>query len=203
MAKKKWKKRLKKIAKAAIIGGALYAGAKALKGRGKGAVSTAGQPVGVKREMPTSQYITKKVKPVVTESKPKIDYSKGNWKGFGHPLIQGNVQKKKAFIEKMTTPDYGSAVASPGQLNPYNKYQNIKGRLGDRKAKGGRVAAKTGGRIRKQFGGGLPVSGTARRDMRSGYYPSDMGMRGGPMYKKGGRVKSMGIAKRGGGAAKR
>ena len=154
-----------------------------------------------KKTKPT--YITKKVKPVVTESKPKIDYSKGNWKGFGHPLIQGNVQKKKAFIEKMTTPGYGSAVASPGQLNPYNKYQNIKGRLGDRKAKGGRVAAKTGGRIRKQFGGGLPVSGTARRDMRSGYYPSDMGMRGGPMYKKGGRVKSMGIAKRGGGAAKR
>ncbi len=30
--------------------------------------------------------------------------------------------------------------------------------------------------------------GTARRDMRSGYYPSDMGMRGGAMYNKGGRV---------------
>ena len=58
-----------------------------------------------------------------------------------------------------------------------------------------------GGRTGKQFGGGL--GSTARRDMRSGYYPSDMGMRGGPMYKKGGRVKSMGIAKRGGGAAKR
>ncbi len=50
-------------------------------------------------------------------------------------------------------------------------------------------------------GGGL--GSTARRDMRSGYYPSDMGMRGGTMYKKGGRVKSMGIAKRGGGVAKR
>ena len=76
-------------------------------------------------------------------------------------------------------------------------------------AKGGRIGKKHGGRTRKQFGGGLnrpvarPVGGTARRDMRSGYYPSDMGMRGGTMYKKGGRVKSMGIAKRGGGAAKR
>ena len=30
--------------------------------------------------------------------------------------------------------------------------------------------------------------GAARADMRSGYYPSDMGMRGGPMYNKGGRV---------------
>ena len=71
-------------------------------------------------------------------------------------------------------------------------------------AKGGRISKKHGGRTRKQFGGGLnrPVGGvgsTARRDMRSGYYPSDMGMRGGTMYKKGGRVKSRGVAKRGGG----
>ena len=68
-------------------------------------------------------------------------------------------------------------------------------------AKGGRAGKKGGGRTGKQFGGGL--GSTARRDMRSGYYPSDMGMRGGTMYKKGGRVKSMGIAKRGGGVAKR
>ena len=68
-------------------------------------------------------------------------------------------------------------------------------------AKGGRIGKKGGGRTGKQFGGGL--GSTARRDMRSGYYPSDMGMRGGTMYKKGGRVKSMGIAKRGGGVAKR
>jgi len=67
--------------------------------------------------------------------------------------------------------------------------------------KGGRAGKKGGGRTRKQFGGAL--GSTARRDMRSGYYPNDMGMRGGPMYKKGGRVKSMGAAKRGGGIAKR
>ena len=67
--------------------------------------------------------------------------------------------------------------------------------------KGGRTSKKGGGRTGKQFGGGL--GSTARRDMRSGYYPKDMGMRGGTMYKKGGRVKSMGIAKRGGGVAKR
>jgi hypothetical protein len=35
----------------------------------------------------------------------------------------------------------------------------------------------------------LMGGGTARRDMRSGYYPSDMGMAGGAMMKKGGRVK--------------
>ena len=65
-------------------------------------------------------------------------------------------------------------------------------------AKGGRICKKGGGRTGKQFGGAL--GSTARRDMRSGYYPSDMGMRGGTMYKKGGRVKSRGVAKRGGGA---
>ena len=48
MAKKKLKKFLKKAAKAALIGGALYAGSKLLKGR-KGPVSTVGQPTGVGR----------------------------------------------------------------------------------------------------------------------------------------------------------
>jgi len=66
-----------------------------------------------------------------------------------------------------------------------------------------RAKLKAGGRARKQLGGVAPVGGAARRDMRSGYYPNDMGMRGGTMYKNGGRVKSMGIAKRGGGIAKR
>ena len=42
-----------------------------------------------------------------------------------------------------------------------------------------------GGRVSKR-GGGMS---TARRDMASGYYQDDMGMRGGAMYKKGGSVK--------------
>ena len=60
-------------------------------------------------------------------------------------------------------------------------------------------AAKHGGRTRKQFGGGLnrpvarPVGG--------------VGGVGAPVrplaYKHGGKVKSMGVAKRGGGIAKR
>ena len=62
---------------------------------------------------------------------------------------------------------------------------------------GGRVKAKHGGRAKKQLGGvgavgGVaPVGGvgTARADMRSGYYPNDMGMQGGAMYKKGGSIK--------------
>ena len=53
---------------------------------------------------------------------------------------------------------------------------------------------KSGGRA-KMMGGGMS---TARRDMRSGYYPSDMGMAGGAMYKKGGKVgkKKQGYAAR-------
>ena len=67
-----------------------------------------------------------------------------------------------------------------------------------------RAKLKAGGRAGKQLGGvgavgGVaPVGGAARRDMRSGYYPNDMGMQGGAMYKKGGRVK----AKHGGSSGK-
>ena len=43
---------------------------------------------------------------------------------------------------------------------------------------------KSGGRV-KRMGGGMS---TRRRDMKSGYYPDDMGMKGGPMMKKGGKA---------------
>ena len=149
MAKKK--KLLKKLAKAALIGGGLYAATRGLKGRAD-KLTEGDIGLGLRApSIPDSPYIKKKVVPKT----PPVD--EGIW---GSP--------------------WGGK-------------------------KGGRATAKHGGRTRKQFGGGLnrPVGGvgsTARRDMRSGYYPSDMGMRGGPMYKKGGRVKSRGVAKRGGGA---
>ena len=67
-----------------------------------------------------------------------------------------------------------------------------------------RPKLKAGGRVGKQLGGvGAPVApaggvgSTARRDMRSGYYPNDMGMQGGPMYKKGGSVKKKKTKKQG------
>ena len=43
---------------------------------------------------------------------------------------------------------------------------------------------KSGGRMKK-MGGGMS---TARKDMMSGYYKNDMGMKGGAMYKDGGKV---------------
>ena len=142
MAKKKSK--WKKLAKAALIGGALYAGAKGLKGA-KGNVS----------------------KTAATEG---IGWTPGPTIPDVHEGLRSN--RYKFDTDHLTTPTLA--------------------------AKGGRIGKKGGGRTGKQFGGGL--GSTARRDMRSGYYPNDMGMRGGPMYKKGGRVKSRGIAKRGGGA---
>ena len=48
-----------------------------------------------------------------------------------------------------------------------------------------------GGRISKQLGGvgnTQPITGTRRFDQSRGYYQPDMGMRGGAMYNKGGRV---------------
>jgi len=50
-----------------------------------------------------------------------------------------------------------------------------------------RKALMGGGRVKKA-GGGKMISGTARKDEASGFYNPDMGMRGGSMYKKGGRV---------------
>ena len=52
-----------------------------------------------------------------------------------------------------------------------------------------RAKLKQGKRVGKQLGGIGAVGGAARRDMRSGYYPNDMGMQGGAMYKKGGSIK--------------
>ncbi len=54
----------------------------------------------------------------------------------------------------------------------------------------GRTRFAKGGRAKAQGGGVM------RRDMRSGYYPSDMGMAGGAMYKKGGSVKKQGYTDR-------
>ena len=147
---KKIKKFLKKAAKAALIGGALYAGAKGLKGLGKRG----------KKVFPETENINIKA-PLVDAADAGSKFKKI----FKHPPYDAGADTSTYFKS------------------------------------GGRTGKKDGGRTGKQFGGGL--GRTARRDMRSGYYPSDMGMRGGTMYKKGGLVKSMGIAKRGGGAAKR
>ena len=147
MAKKKLKKFLKGAAKAALIGGALYAGAKGFGKRGmKGNVSKTAATEGIK-------------------------YTPG-------PQIPD-----APFIKKRKKWDLGGVDPGPTLS-----------------AKGGRIGAKHGGRTGKQFGGGLnrPVARPVARPV---------GGVGAPVrplaYKHGGKVKSMGVAKRGGGIAKR
>jgi len=154
----KTKKLLKKLAKAALIGGALYGGSKLL---------------GRKRATDAPGNAFAKAKRLLT--------SNAAYRGRG---------RQSEGMDLSGATNRGGIIPEDYNINP-NALA----------AKGGRIGKKHGGRTGKQFGGGL--GSTARRDMRSGYYPDDMGMRGGRMYEKGGRVKSMGVAKRGGGVAKR
>ena len=101
------------------------------------------------------------------------DGGKVKAKGSEHPLAgrEGNVKhklKSQKELKKITSSD------------AYKK-ADYKGKT---EMLGGKVLKKDGGRIRK-MGGGMS---TARRDMMSGYYKNDMGMKGGKMYKDGGKV---------------
>ena len=51
-------------------------------------------------------------------------------------------------------------------------------------------------RVARAGGGVGMVSGKRRRDEASGFYSPDMGMRGGAMMKKGGKVKKMKMKKK-------
>ena len=152
MAKKKLKKFLKKAAKAALIGGALYAGAKGLKGLGrKRATDAPGNALAKAKRLMTSDA------------------------AYGKAPYMDAIRRS----QKLTSPniDPGPSLA----------------------AKGGRIGKKGGGRTGKQFGGGLN-----RRVARPIGGVGGVGAPVRPLaYKHGGKVKSMGVAKRGGGIAKR
>ena len=102
----------------------------------------------------------------------------GTVKGSEHPLAgrEGNVKHKlksqKQYKAITDTKKYKDAS--------YNEKQKML----DAGGAYTKSAKKDGGRIRK-MGGGMS---TARRDMMSGYYKNDMGMKGGKMYKDGGKV---------------
>ena len=143
MAKKKLKKFLKGAAKAALIGGALYAGVKGL-GKKRKSVADAAATEGIK-------YTPGKQIPDIHDFPKRWDLG----------------------------PDTGPDAFA---------------------AKGGRISKKDGGRTGKQFGGGLnrPVPRPVPRPVGGVSAPVR------PLaYKHGGKVKSMGIATRGGGVAKR
>jgi len=103
MAKKK--KLLKKLAKAALIGGALYGGSKLLKGAKGNVLKTAASEdanIGVSH-FPGSKYITKKAVPKIFDhNKVFGDVSKGDY-GVGF--------KKGGHVKSMGIAKRGGGVA--------------------------------------------------------------------------------------------
>jgi len=170
MASKKLKKFLKKAGKAALIGGALYAGTK---------LGRRGTPLGIP--------------------------------GGGVDAIVRRKAKRDAAIDagiQSAEDDKGSDMYVPRKFKMPSPAIDQRVQYAGMRAEGGRISKKHGGRTGKQFGGGLnrpvagPVAGPVARPVAR-----PVGGVGAPVrplaYKKGGRVKSMGIAKRGGGVAKR
>ena len=84
----------------------------------------------------------------------------------------------------MANPRYNTQVTQP---------RGSSARVG--KMGGGmmRPMYKKGGRVKKMGGG--RIAGAARRAQEHGYYPPDMGMKGGRMYNKGGKVKKPKVKK--------
>ena len=78
----------------------------------------------------------------------------------------------------------GADTGTVGEMkSKFNvKYDKVKRAIENKAKKSVGRAAQS--RVRK-MGGGMS---TARRDMMSGYYKNDMGMKGGKMYKDGGKV---------------
>ena len=98
----------------------------------------------------------------------------------------GKVKKPGGF---KSTQQKGNIVK--GKLKSQKELKKITGSDDYKKASYGektemlnRATHKVGGRVKK-MGGGMS---TARRDMMSGYYKNDMGMKGGKMFKDGGKV---------------
>ena len=158
MSKKSRKRNKKILAALALAGGA----AMLAKGRGKGtgAVSTAGQPVGVDRTMPPSKYIQKKVVPDVV---PAAETITSNVPERGR-LTVGGKGPNQIRLEREAMPGYG-VEGPPSILNPY-RHGAISGRAqrkGGGIAKRGMGAAfKSGGRV-KSMGIAKRGGGAAKR----------------------------------------
>ena len=142
MSKKSRKRNKKILAALALAGGA----AMLAKGRGKGAVSTAGQAVGVDRITPQSKYIQKKVVPDVVE--PAAETGSG-FTAFPAPGTLLNQRKKM--------PGYG-VEGPPSVLNPYNPRKHV----GRGVFKGGGIAKRGIGAAYKK-GGRVKSMGIAKR----------------------------------------
>ena len=89
------------------------------------------------------------------------------------------------FNKQVTPKGYkvgGRVMRSGGTPDPKEKRDNRK----VEQTIGSSMSSKREKGRMKAMGGGMS---TARKDMASGFYKDDMGMKGGAMYKKGGSVK--------------
>jgi hypothetical protein len=145
MSKKSRRRNKKILAALALAGGA----AMLAKGRGKGAVSTAGQAVGVDRITPKSNWINKKAD-VVSDA---ADVGSGGTDKF-LPRVHGGT----LLNQRRKIPGYGTAVAPPGILNPYNPRTHV----GRGVFKGGGIAKRGTGAAYKK-GGRVKSMGIAKR----------------------------------------
>ena len=162
MSKKSRKRNKKILAALALAGGA----AMLAKGRGKGAVSTAGQAVGVDRITPPSKWINKKVPSVTEDVTETVTDSVpiGRMRGVGTDLQAIANQKKRASIA-------AAAAAPKGVMGPFDYMQprgpirgSIPGRYkgGGIAKRGSGVALKSGGRV-KSMGIAKRGGGAAKR----------------------------------------
>jgi hypothetical protein len=105
-------------------------------------------------------------------SRPKVDEKKGR-----HFRQHKSYDAPPSKITRAGKKDGGSLKAVDKEKNPglAKLPTKVRNKMGFMK-KGGRV---------KKMGGGMS---TARKDMMAGYYTPDMGMKGGKMYKDGGKV---------------
>ena len=118
--------------------------------------------------------------------------------GLGYAAFKGLGRKKPTVSSVGQDAEDINIGIRPGIFPPRKRKWNLGGvdPGPSLAAKGGRIGKKHGGRTSKQFGGGLnrpaarPVGGVGAPIRPLG-------------YKKGGHVKSMGAAKRGGGVAKK
>jgi len=202
MSKKSRKRNKKILAALALAGGA----AMLAKGRGKGiaqGVSGADKAAftsDAAYKLPSKAAVAADiaqdvVSPAVTDRVPI-----GKMRGTGTDLQAIANQKKRAALNLRAPTDVmGPFDYMQPRVPRPNRFGRINAKGGGIAKRGNGAAYKSGGRTGKQFGGGLnrpvarPVGG--------------VGGVGAPVrplaYKHGGKVKSMGVAKRGGGIAKR
>jgi hypothetical protein len=161
MSKKSRKRNKKILAALALAGGA----AMLARGRGKGtgAVSTAGQAVGVDRITPKSNWISKKVVPdVVAEPAATV-----RREPIGKMSVAGIPgQDKRALYAKQARIDAVNTAEGPPSIdNPYRaprqhlRFQSKGGRIN---AKGGGIA-KRGTGVALKHGGRVKSMGIAKR----------------------------------------